>query len=130
DWIGLGTAGLRCRMAVQDPALLRYAGLLGQRPACTVSLTAILRDYFSVPVLIEEFVGGWFALKEEDQCDLDRLDLNNQLGEGAIAGDAVWDPQARFRIRLGPLPLPRYLAFLPDGRAVEELREIVRFYVG
>src|SRR5262249_22700803 len=46
DWIGLGTKGLRGRMAVQDPALLRYAGLLGQRPACTVSLTAILRDYF------------------------------------------------------------------------------------
>ena len=46
DWIGMGTAGMQGRLAVQDRALLRYAGLLGQTPACAVSLEAILRDYF------------------------------------------------------------------------------------
>lgn len=130
DWIGMGTAGLQRRMAVEDRGLLRYAGLLGQTPRSAIALESILRDYFGVPVEIEEFVGAWYLLKEEDQCDLAAEDLNNQLGGGAIAGDAVWDPQARFRVKLGPLPLAMFLAFLPDGRAIEELRDLVRFYAG
>jgi len=130
DWIGLGTDGLRGRQAMRDVALLRYAGLFGQKPACSSALRSILRDYFGVPVEIEEFVGDWYRLSEDDQCDLSGSGLSNQLDGGAIAGDAVWDPQARFRVRLGPLTLDRFLAFLPDGQAVTELRDLVRFYVG
>lgn len=130
DWIGMGTAGLQGRMAVQDRALLRYAGLLGQTPACAVSLEALLRDYFGVDVEVEQFVGAWYPLREDDQSDLAAEGVNNRLGEGAIAGDAVWDPQARFRVRLGPLRLVRFLAFMPGERAVMELQDLVRFYVG
>ncbi|HEY1755879.1 MAG TPA: type VI secretion system baseplate subunit TssG [Bryobacteraceae bacterium] len=130
DWIGLGTAGLRGRMAVRDQALLRYAGLLGQRPSCASALRGILRDYFGVEVEIEEFAGAWYSLAEEDQSNLDEESLKNRLGEGALAGDAVWDQQARFRIRLGPLKLVEFLAFLPDGDAIGELQDLVRFYVG
>jgi type VI secretion system protein ImpH len=130
DWIGMGTDRLRGRIAVRDDALLRYAGLLGQRPPCATGLEAILHDYFDVPVKVEEFTGAWYRLTEEDQCELGDQASRNQLGEGAIAGDAVWDSQARFRVRLGPLKLVTFLAFLPDGRAVEELRDLVKFYVG
>ncbi len=130
DWIGLGTKNLRGRMALRDQALLRYAGLLGQRPASAISLTAILRDYFGVEVEIEEFVGAWYTLSEDDQCDLARDALNNALGEGAIAGDAVWDPQGGFCVQLGPLPLARFVSFLPGSTTLEELRDLVRFYVG
>jgi len=56
--------------------------------------------------------------------------MNNQLGMWAIAGDAVWDPQARFRVKLGPLSLVKFLAFLPDGQAVKEFQDLVRFYTG
>jgi type VI secretion system protein ImpH len=130
DWIGLGTAGLRGRISPRDSALLRYAGLLGQKPSSAASLRAILRDYFGVEVEIEQFKGAWYLLDEADQCDLASEQLNNKLGEGAIAGDAVWDPQARFRVRLGPLNLVKYLAFLPGEKAVEELYDIVRFHAG
>jgi type VI secretion system protein ImpH len=130
DWIGMGTAGLSGRMATRDDALLRYAGLLGQRPASAISLAAILRDYFGVPVEIEEFVGAWYALSEDDQCDLAGESLSNELGQGAIAGDAVWDQQAGFRVRLGPLPLARFLSFLPGSKAVGELHDLARFYIG
>jgi type VI secretion system protein ImpH len=130
DWIGMGTAKLQGRLAVEDRALLRYAGLLGQMPRSAVALKEILRDYFGVDVEIEQFVGAWYTLQSDDQCDLAAEGMNNQLGEGAIAGDAVWDPQARFRVRLGPLDLSTFLAFLPDRRAVQELRDLVRFYAG
>lgn len=130
DWIGMGTERLRNRLAFPDQALLRYAGLLGQKPACAMALGAILHDFFGVPVEIEEYTGAWYALAEDDQCNLNQPDLRNGLGAGAIAGDAVWDPQARFRIRLGPLRLAQFAAFLPDGDAIEKLRDLVRFYVG
>jgi type VI secretion system protein ImpH len=83
-----------------------------------------------VPVEIQEFVGAWYTLTPENQSDLAAADRNNCLGEGAIAGDAVWDPQARFQVRLGPLSLDRFLEFLPEAKAVRELRDLVRFYVG
>ncbi len=130
DWIGMGTGRLQGRMAVPDQALVRYAGLLGQMPRCAVALEAILRDYFGVQVHIEQFVGAWYSLQEEDQCDLRTESMNNQLGLGAIVGDAVWDPQARFRVQLGPLSLVKFLAFLPDGQAVKEFQDLVRFYIG
>jgi type VI secretion system protein ImpH len=130
DWIGMGTANLRGRTSVPDEALLRYAGLLGQEPPCASALQSMLRDYFGVEVRIEEFMGAWYPLSEDDQCDMSGAGLSNQLGLGAIAGDAVWDPQARFRVRVGPLTLQRYLAFLPDGRAVDELNDLVRFFAG
>ena len=57
-------------------------------------------------------------------------DIRNQLGVGAIAGDGVWDPQARFRIRLGPVSLCRFVSFLPGTQAVRELEDITRLYVG
>jgi type VI secretion system protein ImpH len=129
-WIGLGTARLQDRMSLPDQALLRYAGLLGQSPASTVSLKAILRDYFRVDVEIEEYLGAWYTLREADLCDLGGTTLNSQLGEGAIAGDAVWDPQARFRVRIGPLPLDSFLSFMPGSQTIRELGELVRFYVG
>lgn len=130
DWVGIGTAGLRGRMAVRDQALLRYAGLFGQAPRSAISLRAILRDHFGVEVEIQEFVGAWHPLKEDAQCALAGDGMSSRLGQGATAGDAIWDPQARFRVRLGPLTLAEFLAFLPGTEASAELRDLVRFYIG
>ena len=130
DLIGMGTGGLHNRMSVHDEGLLRYAGLLTQAPKSASVLASILRDYFAVPVEIDEFIGEWHLLEEDELCNLAQLDGRNELGDGAITGDAVWDPHARFRVRLGPLALHRFLEFLPDGSAVSELVDLVRLIVG
>ncbi len=54
----------------------------------------------------------------------------NQLGVGAIAGDAVWNPQARIRIQIGPMPVSRFEQFLPDGNAYRALADWFHFFVG
>jgi type VI secretion system protein ImpH len=51
-----------------------------------------------------------------------------QLGWGTVVGDAIWDPQSRARLKLGPLTLAQYRSFLPDGEAFEPLRALVKFF--
>jgi type VI secretion system protein ImpH len=129
--IGLGTPKLANRQPITDQALTYYAGLLGQQPRSAESLKLILEDYFRVPVTIEQFLGAWYQLDNDSQCDLDDDMLDSQqLGFGAVVGDEIWDPQSRVRVVLGPLPIREYLDFLPSGTAFAPLRSLVRFIAG
>jgi type VI secretion system protein ImpH len=129
DLIGLGTTGLRDRQEIEDEALLHYVSLIGMQSRSAAALEQIIGDYFEVPVTIEQFTGAWYALERPTQCEMSEAgSASSQLGAGAVVGDAVWDRQARVRIRLGPLDLERYNDFLPGGSAYPELRAITRFF--
>lgn len=130
DLIGFGTPGLQRRLAVRDESLLFYAGLLAPHRRSAAGLEQLVADYFDVPAAVEQFVGEWYPLRGADLCALDheRPSPSAQLGVGAVAGDEVWDPQARVRLRVGPLPRRRYDEFLPGGGALPRLRELVRVY--
>jgi type VI secretion system protein ImpH len=127
--LGLGTPGLQDRQDVSDDSLMYYAGLLSQRPRSATALRQLLSDYFDVPVEIEQFAGAWYRLDADTQCCMEEGDSpSEQLGGGAVVGDEVWAQQSRVRIKLGPLTLPQYLDFLPDGTANKPLRALVRFF--
>lgn len=129
DLIGIGTAGLADRQKVPDEALLYYAGLLAQRPRSAAALRQMLSDYFDVPVEVDQFAGSWYRLDEDNQCQFeDDPGVSGQLGIGAVVGDEIWTQESRVRIKLGPLPLARYLDFLPGGEAFEPLQSLVEFY--
>jgi type VI secretion system protein ImpH len=129
DLIGLGTHGLQDRQAAPDDALLHYVALLGEQSRSASALEAILRDYFEVPVEIEQFTGAWYRLDQNTQCCMKEDSGESQnLGGGAVVGDAIWDQQSRARIKLGPMALSQYREFLPDGSAFEPLRAITRFF--
>ncbi len=129
DLLGLGTAGLQNRQPVPDESLIFYSGLLSQRPRSAAALRQVLRDYFDVPVRIEQFAGAWYPLAAADQCVLeDRETLSGCLGVGTVVGDEVWYQQSRVRIVIGPLTLEQYLDFLPGGSAFEPLRTFTRFF--
>lgn len=129
DLIGLGTPGLRRKMSVRDDALLFYCGLLGIQQRSAVALEHLLEDYFGVPVEVLQFHGGWYGLSESSQCRLDDDEgLAGSLGEGTVVGDEIWDPQARVRIRVGPLSREKYDDFLPGGPAYEALAGFTRFF--
>jgi len=129
DLIGLGTNGLRGRQEVEDEALLHYVSLVGMQSRSAVALEQIIEDYFEVPVEIQQFTGAWYGLDGPTQCAMTELDTaSRQVGVGAVVGDAVWDRQARVRIRLGPLGMERYCDFLPEASAYKALRAITRFF--
>ena len=129
DLIGLGTAGLRDRQEIDDEALLHYVALLAMQSRSAVALEQIIADYFQVPVEIQQFMGAWYGLGSATQCAMTEDESPSiQIGQGAVVGDAIWDRQARVRIRLGPLSVERYCDFLPEGTAYKALRAITRFF--
>jgi type VI secretion system protein ImpH len=130
DIIGMGTAGLRRRLPFPDVALLRYSGLLAQRPRSAECMRAILQDFLDVPITVEQFIGRWQALNVDDLCRIGEEGFSSRLGEGSVAGDVVWTLQSAVRIVVGPIKVKRFFDFLPDGRAFREASGLVRWLLG
>ena len=126
--LGLGTPGLARRLAVPDQVLLFYGGLVAQRPTSAWALQAVLSDYFRVPVAAAQFQRQWFALEPGGLMHLGRA--NCALGRDARLGERLLVAQSKLRLRLGPLDLGRFLAFLPTGPALRELAELTTFLAG
>ena len=131
DLVGLGESGLQNRLGIRDDAIIFYTGLLGPQQRSAAALEQVVQDYFGVPAQVEQFVGGWYPLSASTECRLgEEGDPSEQLGWGAVAGEEVWDPQARVRLRLGPLTRRQYDEFLPFGSAYAPLRTLTRFFCG
>ena len=128
--LGLGTEGLRGHLEVEDEALVSYTGLLAQRPRSASALAALLRDYFGIPVQVQQFCGQWLSLPPEQRTRLGVGERNNVLGLTAVAGSRVWDQQARFRVQMGPLTFTEFQQFLPAGHAFRPLVQLIRFFAG
>lgn len=128
--VGLGRSRDTGTSVLRDETILFYSGLLGSHRRSAVALEQLLSDYFGVPASVEQFAGGWYAVPDESLCRIGSGDDMTSLGVSALVGDEVWDPQMRVRIRLGPLSRPQFDAFLPTGRAWEELREMTSRFAG
>jgi len=128
--IGLGFATQRRRDAVADHAKFAHAGHFVRLTRNVEGLASVLRDFFAAPVRIVEFCCNWLPLAREQRTMLGSHGEASMLGVGAVAGNAVWDGQSRFRIEMGALPLPEYERFLPGGPGFAQLVAWVRNYVG
>jgi type VI secretion system protein ImpH len=128
DLTGLGTEAVRHKLPFDDTMLLHYVGLLALPSRPAAALEQLLADYFDVPVEVEQFIGAWYPLEASTQSALGEGGMRGSLGEGAVAGDEIWDQQARVRIRIGPLPRAAYDAFLPGGASHDALRALTRFF--
>jgi len=126
----MGTAGLNDRLPFPDKALLRYAGLLSQRPRSAECLRALLHDFFGLAVEVEQFLGRWHSLDADELCVLGLEVPSSQLGEGTVAGDMVWSRQAVVRIVFGPLTAYEFFQFLPDGKIFRVASELIRWFLG
>ncbi len=130
---GLGTGGLRHRLAIDDEAFLCYAGLFADGRRSAAALERMVSEYFEIPVSVVQFQGQWLPLQASDRtalCSSGAPGSNNALGVDAVVGDKVWSRQSKFRVRIGPLPYHEYVAFLPKGATLSPLSQMVRMYAG
>lgn len=127
--VAYGQESLRERDAVPDHARWNHAGHLVRQTRNAEGLSRILANFFGVPVTVEEFSGRWLELPPEQRTRLGALS-GAQLGLDAVAGNAVWDRQHRFRLRVGPMSRQAYDKLLPPGADHRALLDWVRTYIG
>jgi type VI secretion system protein ImpH len=131
--IGMGTAHLDGRMRVERQDLLYHAGNLAARTRSAERLRGMLEAETGRPVEIEEFAGGYLRLPESEQTRLPKgraAPQHGVLGVSAIAGSQVWDAQARFIIRFGPLTRAEFDALLPGTPSWQRITQLARLFVG
>mgnify|MGYP001825662079 CR=1 FL=1 len=127
---GLGLPSLRNVDAMEHIAKLGFAGHLGSLPRHVSGLVSLIQGYFDVPTQVREFIAHWMTIPESDIFQLGGGGLNGHLGQDTIIGERVWQRQDKFQVRLGPLSLDKYEAFLPTGKSFKALVSVVRNYVG
>jgi type VI secretion system protein ImpH len=127
SFAGRRGAAYKDRDAMPDLAKLYFAGRLVHGPKNEEGLLAIVSAFFRAPCTIESFVGSWLELAPGDRGMLGRPLV---LGRSASLGSRVWSRQAKFRFRIGPLPLREYRRLLPGGDSLRRLVAIVRNYCG
>jgi type VI secretion system protein ImpH len=115
------------RDAMPDLSKQHFSGFLAQGPKNADGLAAVLSAFFEVPVRIRQFIGSWLELEPDDRW---QLGGRAGLGQSTSIGSRVWSRAAKFRLRIGPLPLADFERLLPGGAALGRLQSIVRNYVG
>lgn len=113
--------------ATRPGRLLAYAGLLTQQPRSAAALQALLADHFpEAPVDIEQCKGRWCEISTRGRNRLG--DANCTLGADTTLGSAVFDRAGNFGVVLGPMDHDAYMAMLPDGDNMAQLRELVDMF--
>lgn len=127
--LGIGDESFLQRDAMPDLAKYHYAGHLAHHAKNADGLKAIIRDFFKLPVKLEQFVGEWLEI---EMADLSCLGSSESctLGRSTVLGSRVWGCQHKFRLVFGPLTLRQYESLLPMGQRLKKLTAIVQNYIG
>ena len=111
-----------------DPTRLRQAGSLANQIDGSERLTLFLASAFNVPVQIKEFVAAWISMPTTLQSRLGNAYA--ALGREATIGPRIFSRQSRIELRVGPLDIGNFKAFLPGGRQLALFRKAVREMIG
>lgn len=109
--------------ALHADVMAFYLGLLRQRPVSAAALRCLLPDYFGVPIVIEQFSGGWDDIAASHQCRMDGA--NATLGQSGALGVRAWRHDLRVMLRIGPLGKADYERFLPGGTGAHALEAML-----
>jgi type VI secretion system protein ImpH len=130
----LALSGFRTRRltevsGVDEDVLLRFSGFFAARNRNAANLRAMLEEFTSLPVEVEQFRGRWLTVQEAERSQMGSRQ-GVQLGVNATAGAAIRDFSGGFRIVIGPLDYADYLSLTPGGSNITELFSLARLYVG
>jgi type VI secretion system protein ImpH len=121
---------MQARDPIPQRAKVQFVSRLVGNVRNREGLEAILREYFCVPVHVEEFVGEWLEIPTEYRWQLGGGRDVSALGETTVAGARSFQRAQKFRVALGPLAPPDFQSFLPGSGRLQALAALVRMYVG
>ncbi len=107
--------------------MLRYAGILTQRPRSATTLEGMLEDFWEdLPIEAQQCVGRWVPVSPADQNSIGVA--NSRLGSDLTVGEQVYDLSGAFNLTVGPMDWTTYLLFLPGEQRFTEMRALVGRY--
>jgi type VI secretion system protein ImpH len=108
--------------------MLRYAGIISQRPRTLVGLKTILNDSFSdLQIDIEPCVPRYVNVPAHQKCRLGHS--NNRIGEEAVIGQEVCDRASKYLIRIGPLDNTGFNGLINDESAVTFIKAVAKLFL-
>ncbi len=130
---GVGHAALQRRHddggeGLLDESLGYFCGALLHRPTSAGSIARVMSEYFGQQVVMEQFVGNWYALPASQQSTLGGA--NAVLGASAVVGARAWQRDLRLRLIVGPLEHASFETFLPGGKAARVLAKLLTMFTG
>lgn len=127
-FVGLNDPELRVEMLPGSAELLRYAGLLNQRPRSALGLKTMLADAFApAEVSVECGVRRALPIPADQRFQLGRQ--GSRLGEDAWLGAQIDDHEGSIRVRLADVPQSLFHRMLPGGTGHARLRFLTQFYL-
>jgi type VI secretion system protein ImpH len=127
---GIGLPGMRSK-SLSDPqmrAKQRHATSLAGQVHSVERLTGYLRDVIQAPVALVEFVGAWTRIPTRLQSRLGGI--HAQLAASAVVGARCFQRQGLAELRIGPLSLLQFKAFLVDQALIGRLRHAILHAMG
>lgn len=133
--IGLGSPLAANIDSVSDALKIHYAGLMGAQAKSASRLASLISGIFGLHCRIDECVGSWLVLPQEDRSRLGGMNAalggNSDTGVGALMlGKSTFSISDKFTIRLTAATLAEYELYLPSGRRAENLSDLVTFHLG
>ncbi|HXX69257.1 MAG TPA: type VI secretion system baseplate subunit TssG [Polyangiaceae bacterium] len=125
--MGLGLRTSRNRDDIHDFVKLYHAPWFASPSRSADGLAGLLSDYFGLPIAIDEFVGDWLVLPQDERWHLGTSRETGTLGR-AVIGARTWSRAHKFRVVIGPLDAVELEQMLPTSDSVEALASIVRHY--
>jgi type VI secretion system protein ImpH len=126
---GVALPGTKPRVPdAQTRLKTRHATALGRQVYSVERLTAYLGDVLEAPVTLVEFLGTWTDIPPRLQSRLGQQ--HAQLSRSAVVGARSFQRQTLVELRVGPLPLARFVQFLADPALIQRLRHAIRHAMG
>lgn len=126
-FIGCAPGYDEAMLGVSPIHLIRYAGVLTQRPRSAAMLEGVLEDYWKeIGVEVQQCAGRWVPLTQDD---MNRAGTANcTLGADLTVGEQVYDLSGAFNISVGPMDWATYQSFLPGELYFSQMRSLVQLY--
>lgn len=127
--LGIGDKPFRESGEIDDPhLLLRYLGLMTQRPRSALGLELILRDALGdLPVSVIPCVERKADIPADQKVFLGSP--KHSLGNNMTIGQEVSDRMGKFKIRIGPLDTDAFRSFYPGAENYAMTCFLTDFYV-
>ncbi len=125
--LGLGESELRSDIP-SNYGLLRYLGLVTQRPRSAMGLRTLLTDALGgIPVNIEPCTPRHAPIPESQRACLGNS--GTKLGENVFLGREILDRMGKFRVVMGPLTRQALQELLPGTQKHQLLVFLTNFYL-